>query len=55
MFQKAEHLKRTFDYEPFFKQFVTELHNQGLLNPLLGLDDNGQKMKQVPRRKRQRS
>lgn len=44
---KAEHIKRTWDYEPFFREFMTELHNQGQLNPLLGLDENGRKIKQM--------
>jgi ubiquitin carboxyl-terminal hydrolase L5 len=44
-------MKRTFDYEPFLKAFVTELHNQGLLNPILNLDDNGRKRKQSPSKK----
>lgn len=51
---KTEHLKRTFDYEPFIKAFVTELHNQGLFYPILGLDDGGRKAKE-PSLKKQRS
>ncbi|KAF5348248.1 hypothetical protein D9756_010529 [Leucocoprinus leucothites] len=48
---QTEHLKRTFDYEPFFREFITELHTQGLLNPLLNLDENGRKVKQTKRQK----
>ncbi|KAG2002615.1 ubiquitin C-terminal hydrolase, variant 2 [Coprinopsis cinerea AmutBmut pab1-1] len=39
----TEHINRTFDYEPFFKAFITALHNEGHLNPLLDLDENGKK------------
>ncbi|TFK25854.1 ubiquitin C-terminal hydrolase [Coprinopsis marcescibilis] len=39
----TEHINRTFDYEPFFKSFVTSLHSEGLLNGLLNLDENGRK------------
>ncbi|KAJ3577002.1 hypothetical protein NP233_g50 [Leucocoprinus birnbaumii] len=49
--QKTDHLKRTFDYEPFLKGFITELHHQGLLNPLLNLDENGKKMRQTKKQK----
>ncbi|TFK35832.1 hypothetical protein BDQ12DRAFT_634690 [Crucibulum laeve] len=40
---KTEHIKRTWDYEPFFKEFITRLHHEGLLNPLLDRDANGRK------------
>jgi ubiquitin carboxyl-terminal hydrolase L5 len=33
--QQVEHIKRTHDYEPFIQQFVTCLHNEGLLYALL--------------------
>ncbi|XP_006457111.1 hypothetical protein AGABI2DRAFT_212373 [Agaricus bisporus var. bisporus H97] len=49
--EDTDHVKRTFDYEPFIKGFVTELHNQGLLNPILNLDDNGRKKKRSPSKK----
>ena len=39
-----EHAKRTFDYEPFFDEFIKALHAEGLLNPLLGRDENGKKL-----------
>ncbi|KAF8227461.1 cysteine proteinase [Tricholoma matsutake] len=41
----TDHLKRTFDYEPFFKEFVSRLQQEGLLNPLLGLDNDGNAIK----------
>ena len=40
-----DHLKRTFDYEPFFKEFASMLQQEGLLNPLLGLDNDGKAIK----------
>lgn len=39
-----DHLKRTFDYEPFFKEFAGRLQQEGLLIPLLGLDDDDGKV-----------
>ncbi|KXN89535.1 Ubiquitin carboxyl-terminal hydrolase isozyme L5 [Leucoagaricus sp. SymC.cos] len=48
---QVEHLKRTFDYEPFVKGFITELHNHGLLNPLLNLDENGRKIRQMKKQR----
>ncbi|KAF7985472.1 hypothetical protein HWV62_5239 [Athelia sp. TMB] len=42
--QETEHAKRTFDYEPFFDEFIKTLHAEGLLNPLLGRDANGKKI-----------
>ncbi|KAH6904854.1 ubiquitin C-terminal hydrolase [Coprinopsis sp. MPI-PUGE-AT-0042] len=39
----AEHINRTFDYEPFFKGFISALHNEGILNELLDLDQSGKK------------
>ncbi|KAF5331816.1 hypothetical protein D9611_008902 [Ephemerocybe angulata] len=41
----TDHIKRTFDYEPFLKEFITSLHRDGFLNPLLDLDENGRKRK----------
>lgn len=32
----TEQIKRTFDYEPFITQFITCLHNEGLLDGALG-------------------
>lgn len=37
---QTEHIKRTHDYEPFVKEFVTCLQSEGLLEALL--DVNGQ-------------
>lgn len=41
---QTDHEKRTFDYEPFLRQYFTSLHEEGLLNPLLGRDENGKKL-----------
>ncbi|KAJ7595069.1 ubiquitin C-terminal hydrolase [Mycena floridula] len=41
----TEHIKRTHDYEPFLAQFVSCLKTEGLLNPLLDLDENGKKIR----------
>ncbi|GLB42764.1 putative ubiquitin carboxyl-terminal hydrolase, family 1 [Lyophyllum shimeji] len=41
----ADHIKRTFDYEPFLKTFIERLRDDGLLNPLLGRDEEGNKIK----------
>ncbi|KAJ7785555.1 hypothetical protein B0H14DRAFT_3506725 [Mycena olivaceomarginata] len=35
----TEHIKRTHDYEPFLKEFVTCLQSEGLLEPLLDVND----------------
>ncbi|KAG6820306.1 hypothetical protein H0H93_002570 [Arthromyces matolae] len=40
----TDHLKRTFDYEPFLRTFMERLQTEGLLNPLMGKDDDGTKM-----------
>ena len=32
---QADHIRRTFDYEPFIREFVTSLNHQGLLNGVL--------------------
>jgi hypothetical protein len=42
---QTEHIKRTHDYEPFLNGFVRALHQEGLLNPLLNLDENGRKVR----------
>ncbi|TEB18767.1 cysteine proteinase [Coprinellus micaceus] len=41
----TDHIKRTFDYEPFLSRFISHLHSEGLLRPLLDLDENGKKQK----------
>lgn len=41
----TDHTKRTFDYEPFLKAYIRQLHEEGLLNPLLDRDDDGKKRK----------
>ncbi|KAF7365050.1 Ubiquitin carboxyl-terminal hydrolase isozyme L5 [Mycena venus] len=43
----TEHIKRTHDYEPFFKEFVTCLQDEGLLEPLLDVNDDAKKTKRV--------
>jgi ubiquitin carboxyl-terminal hydrolase L5 len=40
---QTDHTKRTFDYEPFLKAYIQQLHEEGLLNPLLDRDENGKK------------
>jgi hypothetical protein len=42
---QTDHVKRTFDYEPFFNSFIERLHGEGLLTALLDLDENGKKIK----------
>ncbi|TBU21572.1 cysteine proteinase [Dichomitus squalens] len=32
---QADHVKRTFDYEPFIREFITALQNEGLLDEVL--------------------
>lgn len=32
---QTEHLNRTFDYEPFVQTFITCLHREGLLEPII--------------------
>ncbi|KAF9005227.1 hypothetical protein BDQ17DRAFT_1304531 [Cyathus striatus] len=39
----TEHVKRTFDYEPFFKGFIKALQEEGLLETFLELDKGGRK------------
>ncbi|KAF7346538.1 Ubiquitin carboxyl-terminal hydrolase isozyme L5 [Mycena sanguinolenta] len=36
----TEHVKRTHDYEPFFREFVTCLQDEGLLEPLLDVNND---------------
>ncbi|KAF9554244.1 cysteine proteinase [Agrocybe pediades] len=40
---KVDHEKRTFDYEPFIREYVQSLHREGLLNALLDRDSDGKK------------
>lgn len=35
---QTDHVKRTFDYEPFIKEYARTLHREGLLDALLGQD-----------------
>jgi len=42
--EHTDHVKRTHDYEPFLQEFFTSLDKEGLLNPLLGRDDDGKKI-----------
>ncbi|KDR66160.1 hypothetical protein GALMADRAFT_259613 [Galerina marginata CBS 339.88] len=39
----TDHIKRTFDYEPFIREFLLRAHREGLLNALLDRDDEGRK------------
>ena len=41
---KTEQMKRTFDYASFIRQYILCLKDEGLLNPLLGRDQDGQLM-----------
>ncbi|KAJ7147113.1 cysteine proteinase [Mycena crocata] len=43
----TDHIKRTHDYEPFLKEFVVCLQNEGLLEPLLDVNDNANSEKRV--------
>ncbi|KAG8998324.1 hypothetical protein FRB93_013800 [Tulasnella sp. JGI-2019a] len=36
---RSENIKRSFDYEPFIREFICALSDEGLLAPLLGYDD----------------
>ncbi|KDQ11206.1 hypothetical protein BOTBODRAFT_57534 [Botryobasidium botryosum FD-172 SS1] len=38
----SENIKRTHDYEPFIKAYISRLSAEGLLNNLLGLDEVGE-------------
>ncbi|KAJ7505155.1 cysteine proteinase [Mycena galericulata] len=41
MRENTEHIKRTHDYEPFIKEFVVCLQNEGLLDAMLDVNDEG--------------
>ncbi|KAJ7442640.1 ubiquitin C-terminal hydrolase [Mycena latifolia] len=43
----TEHVKRTHDYEPFLKEFVACLQNEGLLEPLLDVNEDGKTKKRA--------
>lgn len=47
---QTDHVKRTFDYEPFLKVFMERLQAEGLLNPLMGREEDGSKIKALTRR-----
>ena len=52
---QTDHVKRTFDYEPFIKEFITCLHNEGLLEASL---DGGAKEDtdvKTPKKRRKKS
>ncbi|EIN09392.1 hypothetical protein PUNSTDRAFT_67152 [Punctularia strigosozonata HHB-11173 SS5] len=40
----TEQVKRTHDYEPFIHGFITCLHRDHLLNPLIGRDEDGKRL-----------
>lgn len=40
---QTEHIKRTFDYEPFIKEYIRCLQREGLLDALLDRDNDGKK------------
>lgn len=42
-FGQTDHVKRTFDYDPFIKECIRRLHQEGLLNALLDRDQYGRK------------
>jgi ubiquitin carboxyl-terminal hydrolase L5 len=42
--RKTEQIKRTHDYEPFIRDFVACLHQDGLLSPLIGQDKDGRRL-----------
>jgi len=42
--EHTDHVKRTHDYEPFLREFFTSLYNEGLLNSMLGRDEDGKKL-----------
>ncbi|KAI0693067.1 hypothetical protein BC835DRAFT_1416146 [Cytidiella melzeri] len=37
----TEHINRTFDYEPFIHTFISQMHNEGLLDPMLSVAGKG--------------
>ncbi|TFY56042.1 hypothetical protein EVG20_g9089 [Dentipellis fragilis] len=39
--ENSDMIKRTHDFEPFIREYISHLHQEGLLNPLLGRNDNG--------------
>ncbi|KAJ7677498.1 cysteine proteinase [Mycena rosella] len=43
----TEHVKRTHDYEPFLREFVVCLESEGLLEPLLDVNEAGKTKKRV--------
>lgn len=42
---QTDHIKRTFDYGPFLREFVKELDSAGHLHDLAGRDEKGRKLK----------
>ncbi|KAG6868894.1 hypothetical protein C0993_008192 [Termitomyces sp. T159_Od127] len=46
---QTEHMKRTFDYEPFLKAFMGQLQAEGLLNPLMGREEDGSRVTKAKR------
>jgi hypothetical protein len=42
---QTDHVKRTHDYEPFIKEFIGALDNEGLMYALLDMDSDGKKAK----------
>lgn len=38
---KAEHIKRTHDYDSFIQQYIRKLYNAGFLQDLLDIDGSG--------------
>ncbi|KAJ7025392.1 ubiquitin C-terminal hydrolase [Mycena alexandri] len=45
----TEHVKRTHDYEPFLKEFIVCLQNEGLLEPLLDVNGDAPKSNKAKR------
>ncbi|PPQ78899.1 hypothetical protein CVT25_002386, partial [Psilocybe cyanescens] len=43
----TDHVKRTFDYEPFVREYLSRLRQEALLNPLLDRDEEGRKVKKT--------
>lgn len=43
---QTDHIQRTFDYEPFIKEFITCMHNEGILEAVLEDDLNRQAEKE---------
>ncbi|KAF7298868.1 Ubiquitin c-terminal hydrolase [Mycena indigotica] len=39
----TEHVKRTHDYEPFIKEYIAALHNEGILEALLSVNSSKNK------------